>query len=1213
MLLSVFCRLTLLLCWVLAPSCSGGQSDDKWGPWSEWSPCSRTCGVGVTYQERECFEKEKPEAYCKGNKRMYETCNIQDCPEGSRDFRLEQCEAYNSRVLDGRKFKWVPYIPTHERCVLNCMPKGENFFMQWASKVADGTRCSVDSYDICVDGKCEKLGCDLILNSTAKEDKCRVCNGIGENCKTHKGVTTDVGDGYKEILVIPASATNIDIQEVAPSSNFLALSDSSQSYFFNGDYFITSPRKFHIAGTVFNYERTGFGQERISSLGPTSIPVHVEILLMGEKNPGISYEFSLPTSVTVLPERAQFIWRTGDFDKCSASCAGGEQKRRVYCVRKDTGEEASKSNCDHGKKPSHKQKCNTQSCPASWYVSSWSSCSVTCRRGKQVRRVHCQHVVEGGNAEMIPDDQCPGQKAITMRDCQILKRCPVWSVGQWSKCSVSCGVGSKHRNLTCQLLDTRQVFEPESCNPNRKPKETESCNPGPCTVAWMATEWSECYPKCGKGMSTRMVYCVSITDKTKKYPDELCDVSSRPINEKNCSSDVLCPPMWHASQWSKCTATCGVGMQMRNVYCATKEGPKMLRILKNDQCANETKIKGMQMCSVRPCQAGWYIYPWEPCSTTCGLGLRRRNVKCFADSKEDPEEKWCKAEDKPVSAVQCLQKKCKEAGTTTKAPEKTTTAAALQTVSTLAPAAETEEEKLITTLATTQASKTEERQTTETASPATTSTEEAKSTSTTESSEEPTTTAAQTQTTKTVEEERTTFLPATAQFEQTTTTGTSQKPIITTAQVQTTKAGDKESTTTASPLATTQFGESTTSEAEDGITTTAATQTQTTKAGKEELTTTATPVGERTTRKETTTTSAQTVEEERSTIKAKATEETITTFKVATEEEATKTSTSKPPSASTLTAESTRKTEISTQSSTTQDFSTETSTIITMPFSSEARTTTSTHPTQSSTISNLSPTIDFSTTTVSVSTIESTTTEASKTITPPPTTEASTTTTPPPTTEASTTTIPPPTTEVSATTIPPPTTEASTTTIPPLTTEASTTTTPPPTTEASTTTIPPPTTEASTTTTPPPTAEASTTTTPPPTTEASTTTIPPPTTEASATTTPPPTTEASTTTIPPSTTEASTTTTPPPTTETSTSTAPESSTEGPTTALRIKPAKIFQPPQDTKPTTKPPEKCEDNPLIAHCPVVKRVGFCCIKFYQKACCYTCRDLLPGCKS
>lgn len=50
-------------------------------------------------------------------------------------------------------------------------------------------------------------------------------------------------------------------------------------------------------------------------------------------------------------------------------------------------------------------------------------------------------MVEGGNAEMIPDDQCPSQKAITMRDCQILKRCPVWSVGQWSKVQTTvCGI-----------------------------------------------------------------------------------------------------------------------------------------------------------------------------------------------------------------------------------------------------------------------------------------------------------------------------------------------------------------------------------------------------------------------------------------------------------------------------------------------------------------------------------------------------------------------------------------------------------------------------------------------------------------------------------------------------------------------------------------------------------------------------------------------------
>jgi len=33
-------------------------------------------------------------------------------------------------------------------------------------------------------------------------------------------------------------------------------------------------------------------------------------------------------------------------------------------VRDNSGEEVSKSNCDQDKKPSHKQQCNTQPCPA---------------------------------------------------------------------------------------------------------------------------------------------------------------------------------------------------------------------------------------------------------------------------------------------------------------------------------------------------------------------------------------------------------------------------------------------------------------------------------------------------------------------------------------------------------------------------------------------------------------------------------------------------------------------------------------------------------------------------------------------------------------------------------------------------------------------------------------------------------------------------------
>ena len=64
----------------------------------------------------------------------------------------------------------------------------------------------------------------------------------------------------------------------------------------------------------------------------------------------------------------------------------------------------------------------------------------------------------------------------------------------------------------------------------------------------------------------------------------------------------------------QCTASCGVGMQMRNVMCAKKEGTKILRILSNDQCNKDKEMSGVQKCAVRPCQAGWYIYPWDAVS-----------------------------------------------------------------------------------------------------------------------------------------------------------------------------------------------------------------------------------------------------------------------------------------------------------------------------------------------------------------------------------------------------------------------------------------------------------------------------------------------------------------------------------------------------------------------------------------------------------------------
>ena len=53
-----------------------------WGDWGPPSACSRTCGGGVSTEERTCSS-----GTCSGPDKRFASCSLQDCPRGSRDFR----------------------------------------------------------------------------------------------------------------------------------------------------------------------------------------------------------------------------------------------------------------------------------------------------------------------------------------------------------------------------------------------------------------------------------------------------------------------------------------------------------------------------------------------------------------------------------------------------------------------------------------------------------------------------------------------------------------------------------------------------------------------------------------------------------------------------------------------------------------------------------------------------------------------------------------------------------------------------------------------------------------------------------------------------------------------------------------------------------------------------------------------------------------------
>ncbi|XP_078406383.1 tetratricopeptide repeat domain 16 [Cetorhinus maximus] len=283
-----------------------------WGEWAKWTGCTRTCGGGIKTQERHCLKQSRRLALmgtgnqtCTGTSKRYQLCNIQECPANGRSFRDEQCSSFNSRVYNGRTYKWKPLYPddyvhiSSKPCDLQCTTiDGQRQLMVPAR---DGTSCKYREYrGVCVAGGCEPIGCDGVLFSTQTLDKCGICQGNGSSCIRVTGNYRKGASylGYSLITHIPVGATDIQIIERKKSEDVLAVADESGNFFVNGNLKVDGPRNFHLAGTVFKYRRPmdlyETGIEYIVAQGPTDLGVNILLLIQSGKNPHITYEYTMP-------------------------------------------------------------------------------------------------------------------------------------------------------------------------------------------------------------------------------------------------------------------------------------------------------------------------------------------------------------------------------------------------------------------------------------------------------------------------------------------------------------------------------------------------------------------------------------------------------------------------------------------------------------------------------------------------------------------------------------------------------------------------------------------------------------------------------------------------------------------------------------------------------------------------------------------------------
>uniref|UniRef100_A0A3Q4HZ00 A disintegrin and metalloproteinase with thrombospondin motifs 7-like n=1 Tax=Neolamprologus brichardi TaxID=32507 RepID=A0A3Q4HZ00_NEOBR len=371
--------------------------------------------------------------YCLGERRRYKICNTTPCLHHLPTFRDIQCSHFNSQPYKGKFYKWEAVINTGEQIKFE----------------------------------------SIVLS-----------------------LTFHIFLGYVDIGLIPEGAWDIHIEELGAAGNFLALrSDNPSKYFLNGGWTIQWNGEYKAAGTVFTYERTG-QLENLTSPGPTTELLWIQLLFQ-EANPGVRYEYTISQNVSEKNNTpvSVFYWKYGSWTECSVTCGTGVQRQIIHCVEKTTGI-VEEHFCDHLTRLDHNQtSCNKDPCPAIWWVGEWQKCSATCGSSGQTKRtVLCiqalsaeeQKALEPSNCEHIP-------KPESLSSCNTHIPCPAdWTTGSWSKCSLSCGSGVRHRNVTC----SRNTGV--DCDPQKKPLAVSTCYIQECPQIvdnfggfdWSGSGWS---------------------------------------------------------------------------------------------------------------------------------------------------------------------------------------------------------------------------------------------------------------------------------------------------------------------------------------------------------------------------------------------------------------------------------------------------------------------------------------------------------------------------------------------------------------------------------------------------------------------------------------------------------------------------------------------------------------------------------------------------
>uniref|UniRef100_A0A665WD16 Thrombospondin type-1 domain-containing protein 7A n=1 Tax=Echeneis naucrates TaxID=173247 RepID=A0A665WD16_ECHNA len=415
-------------------------------------------------------------------------------------------------------------------------------------------------------------------------------------------------------------------------------------------------------------------------------------------------------------------------------CGGGMQTREVYCVQTsaDTPSNLSSlrskeawrpvdSNLCQDPLPNTTQLCHI-SCPEDCEVSIWTTwgpCTYencqdqAAKKGFKLRKRkilneltgwtgNCPHLVEAipcedpscydwlvtkledcipddkecGPGTQIPQAQCVNSdgKYVERQLCRdaILpmpvickvpcpKDCVLSPWTPWSLCSHTCsGKNTEGKQTRARSILAYNAGEGGILCPNMSAlQQVRNCNEHPCTVYhWQTSPWGQCIEdssipatntslsrihgedaSCSVGMQTRKVICIRVN--VGQVPPKKCPESLRPDTVRPCllpcKRDCIFTPY---SDWSPCPSTCQAGNTKKKQY--RKRIVIQLPANGGQDCP-EVLTQERECDAPSVCQGyRWKIHKWRRCQLvpwsirqdtpgaqeTCGPGLQIRAISC---------------------------------------------------------------------------------------------------------------------------------------------------------------------------------------------------------------------------------------------------------------------------------------------------------------------------------------------------------------------------------------------------------------------------------------------------------------------------------------------------------------------------------------------------------------------------------------------------------